>query len=138
MIFGITVALVGGLYLFLVYFTGTLSMQTADFRGDVGEKERVVADEDYRISNRDWFFTQCQAIAAKQDNIAITEQQIKTASGGYKQQLLGAKAAEQKELNSLVQEYNARAANEQSGGQWKDDELPAEINAEEEVTCGSE
>lgn len=112
----------------VMYVTGNISMLTAPFRGKVAETERVQADPGYRMANRDFFYSTCGDIKAKNQRIELLEQQVETASGDRKEQLQGALDAEQLSKQDLVEDYNAKAQN-QNRGAFRDSALPYNIDA---------
>lgn len=110
----------------LIYYFSAVSTNTAEVRGQAGQKERVVADEDYRVANHRYFYDLCADIQARQQNIEVLE------DGGYKQEA----AANRMQLNEMASEYNAASADQQRAN-FKEDELPYRIDPEKEVeSCG--
>ena len=135
MYIGIGVAVLFG----AVYFWTSFLQTTAEVRGETAQKERVVADGDYRIANYDWFYEQCSAIEAKNQKIQLLEEQIastddESQKAGYESGLL----AEKTTRAELITDYNAKAASGGTRGQYRDAGLPKQIDPnDEEIQCGT-
>jgi hypothetical protein len=113
----------------LTYAWTQFTMDTAERRGEASKQEQVEANGAYRVAQHDWFYNMCGDIKAKQQNVELMED-----SGYTKQEI----AANKAQLNEMVNDYNSKAANNYTAGQFKADELPYQIDAEKEVTsCGS-
>lgn len=121
-----------------IYIIGNILMSTANFRGEVGVKEKVEADGDYRIAAYDEFYSLCSAIQSKNAAIKNIEAEMKYADKDRKAELQSAITAQRNVKAELVNEYNAKATAEGTRGQFRDSELPYQIKPDdEEVSCGS-
>lgn len=121
----------------ITLLSGGLTILLAPFQGEVEKSQQVEGSGEYRVAQHDYFYNLCSDIQAKQQNIALLEESAKTASGEEKQKIQDSITANKFQLNEMVSQYNADASNDYTKGQFKDDELPYQINAEEEVTsCG--
>ena len=116
-----------GIIFGLIFIPGAISIATAPFRGEVAKNEQVEASGEYRVAQHDYFYNLCGDIQAKQQNIALLEEAGED----------DAVVANEMQLNELVSEYNSKASNSYTAGQFKADELPYQIDADQEVTsCG--
>jgi hypothetical protein len=119
--------LFGALY-GLTYAWTQFTMDTAERRGEASKQEQVEASGSYRVAQHDWFYNMCGDIKAKQQNV-----QLMKDSGYGKQEV----AANQAQLNEMVNDYNTKAANNYTSGQFKADELPYQVDANKEIeSCG--
>jgi hypothetical protein len=113
----------------ITYAWTQFTMDTAERRGEASKQEQVEASGSYRVAQHDWFYNMCGDIAAKQDNVKLMEE-----SGYTKKEV----AANEAQLNVMVEQYNSKAANNYTAGQFKADELPYKIDADKDVkSCGS-
>jgi hypothetical protein len=108
----------------VTYFKAQYSKDTAGVRGQTGEREKVEADADYRIAQKQYFHDQCGAIAAKQENIETLK------GAGMDDEA----AANEIKLNEMVEDYNA-ASDNPNKGRYRDSSLPKHIDAGKEVAC---
>jgi hypothetical protein len=120
-----------------VYVFGSAASFTAPFRGEVEKREQVEAQGEYRIAKYDYFHDLCQDIQAKNEEIALAEEQIKVSSGEEKDKLEDSLYATRRMKIELVGDYNAEAAKDYTAGQFRDSDLPAQIDPDaKEVQCG--
>lgn len=120
----------------LIYYFTALSTNTAEVRGNAGEKERVVADPGYRLANRDEFYEKCADIQATNEKIENWDAQAKAATDDFaKQQALDGKFAAEQQKQDLVADYNGMAENVNRGA-FRQAELPPHIDPDDmEVEC---
>lgn len=117
---GLVVLVVGG-YLIQYY--------TADARGAVDQREKTRADGNYRIAAYDKFFDQCSAIQAKE--LTIDGLDAREVSPEFTQGMKDAAiTAQQNTRISLITQYNADAAKEDTRGHFQSSNLPYTIPAE--------
>lgn len=122
----------------IMFLSGSLSMLTAPFRGEVDKVEQIEGDGGYRIDSNDKFYDLCGDIASKQDEIELLQEQADTATTPEEQERLrGAVTANRIMLNQMVEGYNADARNTYTKGQFRNSDLPYQIDPEEDVQCGS-
>lgn len=114
---------------------GGLSWVTAPFRGALDQREKTVADGDYRIAAYDEFFNSCEAIAAKERIIERYEEQLSTAEGDQKARLQAAVTGESNARDELIADYNADAAKAGTRGQFRSSDLPFTIDPNGRTTC---
>ncbi len=134
-----TVGLIVVAILAVILVVGGIKFVTADFRGQIDKREKVNADGGYRIAAYEEFYKLCSTVQAKNDEIGNLEAAVETASDDErKAELEGAILAQRNTKAELVREYNAKAAAEGTRGQFRDSELPYEINSnQEDVQCGT-
>lgn len=120
-----------------IYANNTILNTTAESRGQTQERERVVADGDYRIANYDYFYRTCNDIQAKNEKIASIQAQIEaTGDEATKAGLEQGLFAEQNSKIELIGDYNAKASQQNTAGQYRAAGLPSHIsNDDMEVTC---
>lgn len=112
----------------ITLLSGGLTILMAPFQGEVEKSQQVEGSGEYRVANHDYFYNLCSDIQSKQQNIKTLE------ASGYKEEA----TANELELQRMVSDYNAAAANEYTKGQFKADELPYHIDANKEVkSCGT-
>lgn len=135
---GVGIVLAALFVLGIIYLSGSLSMLTADFRGEVQEKERVRADGDYRVANYDMFFEKCSDAKSLQQQIENQEELAAKTDDPDQQQIYESGALGMKQsLEKVVNDYNAKAASEGTRGEFRDSDLPYEIDTEQEIECVS-
>lgn len=100
---------------------------TAPARGAASAREKIQANGDFRIAAYNQFFDLCSAVQAQEDRIAIFEQ----SSGPNAQANLDAVRANRA---ALIRDYNSKASRSYTEGQFRDSDLPYQINVNEEST----
>ena len=101
------------------------------------QRERTVANGQYRIANYDKFFNDCAAIQAQEDKIRNTEARettTGTSSGFTESQKASILLALENTRASLIRQYNQDAAKEGTSGQFRDSDLPYNININDKDT----
>lgn len=134
-----TMGLMVAVVLAVMLIAGGIQFVTADFRGVVDKREKINADGGYRIAAYEEFYKLCSTVQAKNDEIGNLEAAVDSASDvERKAELEGAILAQRNTKAELVREYNAKAAAEGTRGQFRDSELPYEIDSnQEDVQCGT-
>lgn len=124
---------------FLIYGVTQIQMDTAERRGQAGERERVIADPDRRVALREEFYDLCSTIESQNQQIENQEALINaTADEDEKQKLRAGLVGIQNTRAENIEEYNSKAANDETRGFLRSTELPAQIDEdEEEVQCGT-
>lgn len=120
---------------------GFFARATADFRGETAQRERVLADPDYRIANYDWFFNQCASVQTQEGLIAQLEAELadSATTEGRKAQLRATLTAVRANRLSLINDYNSRAAREDTAANFRASNLPPTLDREDtETTCAAE
>lgn len=129
----ITGLTVGGIYLF-----GTVSNKTANFRGNVGVKNKTLADPNYRIANYNQFFDTCAQVQTMETRIqtardALAHDQKGSFDAYRDRQNLDAAIAQRAEL---INQYNADSAKSYTTAQMKASSLPPRLDiTAEETQC---
>lgn len=131
--------IIAGAVLFFValgLLLGGINWITAPFRGAADQREKTVADGDYRIAAYDEFFNSCEAIAAKERIIARYEEQREASTDESEKVRLGAAILAEKNVrDELIADYNADAAKEGTRGQFRASNLPYTIDPEGVTSC---
>lgn len=118
-----------------VYGFGWFQKETAGFRGEVAETERVEADPNFRIASYEEFYELCAAVQAKEAAIVQQEQMLaQTPDPTRQQQLQSNLAALASSRASLIAEYNSKAERSRTRGKFLGSELPDQLNANAEGT----
>ncbi len=118
----------------LMFLTGTISMGTAGFRGEVKAIEVIKGSGTFKIQAYQGFFEKCEAIRAKEANI----NNLISVYGSNPDEkeakvLLGLMNIR----NNMVSEYNGESHAVWTEGQFRDESLPYTISLERRNTiCG--
>lgn len=123
-----------------VYGFGWFQRSTADFRGETAALEDILADPNTRITAYNHFFNLCQSVQSHETTIKALEAELEGgASDSREEQIRGAITANKSQRDSKINQYNSDARRDYTIGQFRDADLPSEldINAEE-TTCASE
>ena len=139
------VLIIGGIVLLALVVVAVFGIQwvTAEPRGKLDQRERTVANGQYRIANYDSFFNLCGSIQAKEDQIRNTEDRPTdnkngTAGGFTESQKQSILLALENSRASLIRQYNADATKEGTAGQFRDSNLPYQINVnDKDTTCAA-
>lgn len=100
---------------------------TADARGAGAAREQIKADPNFRIAAYQEFFDLCSAVQAQEDRIEIFQEDT-SPNGQTNLRAVKAKRAE------LIREYNNKATRNYTQGQFRDSDLPYQLNINEEHT----
>lgn len=130
MLFAIIVGAMG------VFGFGWFQRGTADFRGETEAIENVQADGDFRIAAYQQFFDLCAEVQSVEDRIGQMENTLANAEPGSTradeaQTNLDALRATR---SQLVRDYNSLASRDFTEGQFRDRDLPYQLNINSEET----
>lgn len=117
-----------------VFGFGFFSRATADFRGETEAIEQTRADGDFRISAYNRFFDLCSAVQADEDRIAAQRQELELASESRAEQIRANITALQGSRAEKIRTYNADASKDFTVGQFRDSNLPYQLNINDEST----
>lgn len=133
----IAIAVVIAIGLIGVYGFGWFQRSTADFRGETAALEDIQADPNSRISAYNHFFSLCQSIQSHETTIKSLEAELEQGvSDSRKEQIRGAITANKSQRDSKINEYNSDARRDYTVGQFRDADLPSELDiSAEETTC---
>lgn len=116
----------------------TVSNFLAPFQGEAEKRQQVEGDGDYRIAAYDEFYSLCSSASSAQDKIENQEAQIAaTEDPQQKQVLQSGVLAMENQLDEIVNKYNTKAASDYTSGQFRDSDLPYQLDSEQEITCGN-
>lgn len=145
--FSVWTMILGALLLVVVVLTsamwifgfGFFQRETADFRGETAERERVLADPDYRIANYEHFFDLCVAVQNKEAMIRSQEEELNTNPPATRVAQINANlGALRASRESLINRYNADAMKHDTRGRFQASNLPFQLNPnDEETQCAS-
>jgi hypothetical protein len=114
---------------------GLWAQRTADFRGETEARERIVADGDYRIQVYNEFFDRCSSIQAAEDRIEALQAELATNPPPNRVTIINASlAGVRAQRASSIRQYNADVEKDFTAGQFRDLDLPAEIDPDQEET----
>lgn len=101
---------------------------TAEPRGRADQREKTVANGNYRIASYDAFFDKCNEIVAKEAIIKSFEDQVKQATTAKekKDAIINLNAMKNTRIE-LVQSYNADAQKAGTRALFRSDDLPYQI-----------
>lgn len=122
------------LILGLVLVSGGMQYVTAAFRGEVAAEERTQGG-DYRIAAYEHFYDLCAAVQADEDRLNNLREERETADDARAAQLDTTITAVRNSRDSKIREYNSDARQEATRGQFRDSDLPYELDTEAETTC---
>ena len=119
---------------------GLFSRTTANLRGETEARERIVADGDYRIQVYNRFFDRCASVQAAEDRIDALEQELATSPPPARVAIIQSSLAGiRAQRASTIRTYNAEALSEFTAGQFRDLDLPHQLDPNEERTqCATE
>lgn len=124
------------LFLVLVYGFGFLQRGTADFRGETSQIEQTKANSSYRIAAYDDFYDSCASVKSIEGKINNMEEELdETEETQRKTTLKTSITAAKNKRAELIESYNADARKEATRGQFRDSDLPYELDIEEETVC---
>jgi hypothetical protein len=132
------VVMIAGLLMWTFGF-GLFQRGTADFRGGTEARERIVADGDYRIQVYNRFFTRCAAVQAAEDRINALNLELATNPPPARVAIIQASLAGiRAQRASAIRTYNAEAESDFTAGQFRDLDLPHQLDVDQEATqCAS-
>jgi len=118
-----------------VFAFGWFQKTTANFRGEVGQAEKILADPNYRIAKYDHFFDLCATIKAKEATIENLQGERETATDKRKEQINSTIMAIKSQRAESIQEFNADSAKEETAAHFKASGLPYRLDIKEETEC---
>lgn len=114
---------------------GYLQRGTADFRGETAALEQIYADPNSRLTAYDYFFRACASVQSFESTINALEQELETdPSDSRVEQIQGAITANRSARASAIHDYNAKASQDYTVGQFRDSNLPHQLDENEEQT----
>ncbi len=118
-----------------VFGFGWFQKETAGFRGDVRETERLVADPEYRIAIYDQFYELCTGVQSAEAGItAQTDELSRTTDPARRAQLESNLSALETQRASLINQYNNKSGAERTQGRYFPPELPSRLSIDTEET----
>lgn len=114
-----------------LFISGTISMQTAGFRGEVKATEIIKGSGTFKIQAYNRFHDLCQEVIGFDAKIAslqsfgILDEIDKRALAGLTNM----------RINSVTK-YNADASKDWTAGQFRDNDLPYQLNLNGGNSCG--
>lgn len=131
-------AIVGGLIGLLaigigaLYLIGTIRKETAPFRGEVAAVEQIQGDGDFRVAAYQSFFDLCAAVQTAEAQVGIFADRVEDEPGnGEARTNLDAARANRARL---IAQYNGLASRDWTQGQFRDADLPYQIDPTVEAT----
>lgn len=135
----IGVGVVIGLIYAGIYISTQIGIDTAERRGTAEEVENVEADGDRRLAVREEFRQLCATVASQQEEIENDEEALEDPAidEETKSRIRLGIVGKRNTMEQNAEEYNSKAADEWSRGQFRAADLPEEIDTEEDVECGN-
>lgn len=109
---------------------------SAEPRGAIKARERIVGSGDYRIAAYNSFFNQCAAVQSHEGRIESLEIELETTdpSPARLAQINASLTAIRSQRLEAINEYNADASREYTSGQFRDSDLPYQLDPNDEDT----
>jgi hypothetical protein len=120
-----------------ILVVGTISNETANFRGNVEAVNKTFGSGNHRIATYNRFFDICAGVQTSEASIRNLEQELKdpNTTTARASQIRGALTAIKTHRAELINQYNAEAANYYTKS-FQDNNLPARLDINEEnTTC---
>lgn len=132
----IGLAALAGAIFFGIYFFGGVQSSTADYRGRVGQQEQTQGDPNFRIQSYQYFYNTCNSVITAEQQMLITQQEPDfNTPGSISRQNYQAQSAERVRL---IGEYNSRAAQTGTVGDYRSNNLPYRLDPNRNpTTCGA-
>lgn len=118
-----------------IFGWGMFQRATADFRGETAALEQIKADPNSRITAYEHFFNLCTAVQSHEGTILALEEELAgDPSDSRREQIQGAITANKSQRDALIRRYNNDANKDYTAGQFRDADLPDQLNINKEVT----
>jgi Na+-transporting methylmalonyl-CoA/oxaloacetate decarboxylase gamma subunit len=138
--FKIAMAWIGGVAAFflvlllLIFAFGGLKWITASFRGEVDARERTEASGAFRLATYEEFFNLCADVQTKEASISNLKEELETSEDAQRQQVINTSVTALRNSRAeSINKYNSLAAQEHRQA-FRDNDLPARLNINEEIT----
>lgn len=119
--------LIGGVFAFRWF--------TAEPRGALDAREQVLADGDFRIAAYNHFFGLCSSVQAQEDReVSLTTELETSPSESRRSQIQASLTAVRSQRAELIRTYNADAAKDYTSGQFRDADLPYQLDIDNKET----
>ena len=135
---GVIVGTVVGVILLLAVIGFGIRWIVAEPEGRLEAREQTVGNGTFRLAAYDHFFSLCTSAQADGDRIAnLTAQQEATTDPVWRERLAVTITTVRNQQAATIREYNNDARRDYTVGQFRDSDLPFEIQANEqgEVSC---
>jgi hypothetical protein len=134
-VFAAASALVFGLAVYAVFFSGWVTDVTADRAGETEKKQLVEGSGSFRISAYDHFFDLCTTIQGQEATIASLGQELDAnPSEARREQILATLTTLRAQRAQNIAQYNNDGAKDYTAGQFRDSDLPYPLNPNQEAT----
>lgn len=130
-------AIVGAVLGFALLVGGVFAFRwfTAEPRGALDAREQILADGDFRIAAYNHFFGLCSSVQAQEDReVSLTAELETDPSEARRAQIQAALTAVRAQRAELIRTYNADAAKDYTSGQFRDADLPYQLDIDSEET----
>ncbi len=112
-----------------VFGVGWFTDATANRQGETQKKQQIEGNGAYRIGAYDHFFDLCSSVQTLEDQIRVTQDQLKLdPDPDRKLQLQANLSAQQNQRFSAINQYNADARKSYTLGQFKASDLPFKLD----------
>lgn len=118
-----------------VFGWGMFQRETANFRGETAQQERVFADPNYRIQAYESFYDLCVAVQNTEAQIRSQEAELESGPSAQRRDqvntnLNALRAAREARIN----EYNANARMSETRANFHASDLPYQLDTDQEKT----
>lgn len=110
---------------------------SADLRGATEARDQTLGSGDFRIAAYEHFFGLCSSVQSQEGRIEVLELELEDGpSTARDEQVRASLSAVQAQRLELIAEYNQDARADYTRGQFRDGDLPYELDPDnEETTC---
>lgn len=121
----------------VIYISGTIQKETADFRGNVSQTETVRGSGAYRIAAYEQFFNLCASIQGQEATIAQMTTELNDPAttperdAVLRASLTGVRSAR----NANIAQYNADSAKADTRANFLASDLPYHLEMNGETQC---
>lgn len=130
--------IVGGVVALVLIVVGGyfLLWHTADARGSLSAREKTVANGDYRITTYDHFFDLCSSVKSAEGRLKALQHELATTNpdAGRVSQINASISAIEANRYETINQYNADATKNGTRGQFRDSDLPYQLDPNDEET----
>lgn len=119
----------------LIALVWGVTWATAPLRGATEAREQTVGSGDFRLAAYEHFFGLCTSVQAQEGRAAALERELEEGTSASREaQVQASLTAVRAQRSELIAEYNNDAAAEYTRGQFRDGDLPYQLNEDEEST----
>jgi len=129
--------IIGGVLFVVLLIGGPFAWRwiTAEPKGALEAREQTLGDGDFRLQAYDYFFGLCGTVQSQEDRIDALNQELATnPSQGRVEQINASLTAVRAGRSEAINEYNNASTGEYTRGQFRDSDLPYQLDQNDEDT----